>query len=108
MFLFRLLSKFEMSVIPEFPTGNGKIDLLIKNKGTQIGLELKSYSNRTQYFKAIEQAARYADSLELTEINLLFFIEKIDDENRKRYETEHIDKDTGVKVVIVFAQTGIV
>jgi hypothetical protein len=105
MYLSRLLSKFGMSVIPEFPTGNGKVDLLIKNKNSNIGLELKSFSNRHQYFKAIKQAAGYAKSLNLKEISLLFFIDKIDDENRKKYEIDHISKETGVKVIVVFAQT---
>jgi len=35
-------------VLPEFPTGNGKIDLLIRHNGKLYGLELKSFSDLPQ------------------------------------------------------------
>jgi len=106
-YLFDLLEGFSISIYPEFPTGNGKIDLLLHHNQKLIGLELKSFSDVSKYKRAIIQAARYAKSLKLQEINLLFFIESIDDENRKRYEIDYTDTETGVKVIVVFAQTGI-
>ena len=39
-------------------------------------------------------------------ISLTFFVESIDDENRKKYETDFDDPETGVKVVPIFVATG--
>ncbi|MDQ1353612.1 MAG: hypothetical protein QG657_3918, partial [Acidobacteriota bacterium] len=36
-------------VVPEFPTGNGKIDLLITYAGRHYGIEIKSYSSERDY-----------------------------------------------------------
>ena len=94
-----------MSVIPEFPTGNGKIDLLLHYKNSQYGLELKSFSDEGAYHKAIKQAARYGKSLGLKHIDLLFFIDAIDEKNRAKYETDDVDAESGVRVIISFAET---
>jgi len=90
------------SVKPEFPTGNGKIDLLIHLSNTLYGIEVKSYSNQRKFTEAIKQAAHYAKQLKLTEIALAVFIEYIDSENRKLHEIEYLDADTQVKVFPVF------
>jgi len=105
-YLYDLFEGHRISIYPEFPTGNGKIDLLLNFKGKQMGIELKSFSDLAKYRIAINQAAQYAKSLKLSEINLLFFITKIDDKNRQKFEIDYIDPETGVKVIIVFAQTG--
>jgi len=108
--LYRYLCDFlgtkHASVYPEFPTGNGKIDLIIKYKNKLYGLELKSYTNETEYYEALQQAAKYGKQIQLPEISLVFFVEYVDDENRKKYETEYIDEETGVKVMPTFVETG--
>ncbi|MCP5104217.1 MAG: hypothetical protein GY950_12595, partial [bacterium] len=76
-------------VIPEFPTGNGKIDLLITYAGLRYGIEIKSYSTQWEYNEALKQAAKYGKQLELTEIFLLFFVDKIDAAGRKKYEADY-------------------
>ncbi|MCP4133387.1 MAG: hypothetical protein GY754_20635, partial [bacterium] len=91
---------------PEFPTGNGQIDILLKYKDRLYGIELKSYTDQTGYTKALTQAARYGKSLNLTEITLVFFIEYIDEKNRKKYAVDYTDKDSGVKVMPIFVETG--
>jgi len=92
-FLYRLAS-----VIPEFPTGNGKIDILIQCEEQLFGLELKSFTNIYLLQKGIAQAAQYAKQLKLSEIYLVIFIEAIDTENRTAIEIEHLDPETCVKV----------
>jgi len=92
-FLYQLYS-----VIPEFPTGNGKIDILIKKENYVYGIELKSFSNIYLLNEGIKQAAAYAKQLKLTEIYLAIFIESIDIENRTAIEIENIDEATQVKV----------
>jgi len=92
-------------VIPEFPTGNGKIDLLVTYAGLRYGIELKSYSSEWEYNEALKQAARYGKQLKLAEIFLLFFVETIDAGSRKKYETDYKDKETGVTVKPFFVTT---
>ncbi len=92
-------------VVPEFPTGNGKIDLLITHAGRRYGIEVKSYSTERDYNGALGQAARYAKQLEIPEIFLLFFVEKIDPGSRKKYETDYRDEETGVIVKPFFIDT---
>ncbi|MDM8514929.1 AAA-like domain-containing protein [Desulfobacterales bacterium HSG16] len=107
--LFRYLSDFfgdRARVWPEFPTGNGQVDIVIEY-GTQVyGLEIKSYTDETGYKQGIEQAARYGKQLGLAEVFLILFVEYVDDRNRKKYEQEKIDDKTGVQVIAVFVETG--
>jgi len=106
MYLSRFIRRFKGAVHPEFPTGNGKIDLIIKYSDKTYGIELKSYTDRQGYNEALKQAAQYGDQLQLREISLVFFIESIDDENRKKYEGDYNDPETGVKVMPIFVATG--
>ncbi len=105
-YLRRFLGNKNARVWPEFPTGNGTIDLIINYEGTRYGLELKSYSDERAYRESLGQAARYGKSLGLSVIWLVVFVEHIPDEYRKKYETDHIDGETGVTVRPVFAATG--
>lgn len=92
---------------PEFPTGNGQIDLLITYQNTRYGVELKSYTNEREYYEALEQAARYGKHLQLQEISLISFVEYVNEETRQKYEKTHVDNATGVKVIPIFVETGI-
>ena len=94
----------ETQVQPEFPTGNGKIDLLIRHAGQLFGLELKSFANIQQYQEALTQAATYGKQLGLSEIWLVLFIGTVDDKNRQRFEANYIE--ACVTVYPVFVQTG--
>jgi len=94
----------EAQVQPEFPTGNGEIDLLIRHAGQLFGLELKSFAGIQRYQKALSKAAEYGKQLGLSEIWLVLFIETIDDKNQQRLEADYLE--TGVTVHPVFVQTG--
>jgi hypothetical protein len=94
-------------VYPEFPTGNGKIDIIIKYSGKTYGIELKSYTDETAYKDALTQAARYGMQLGLSEIFLIFFVENIDDENRRKYEADYQDNTSQTKVMPIFIGTEI-
>ncbi|MDM8528620.1 AAA-like domain-containing protein [Anaerolineales bacterium HSG24] len=106
MYLIKFLQGYDGHVYPEFPTGNGKIDLIIKHAGKMYGLEVKSFSTNHEYNKALDQAARYGKSLGVNEITLGFFVESIDETNRKKYEVDYQDATTGVTVKPVFVVIG--
>ncbi|MCP4108378.1 MAG: hypothetical protein GY749_23010, partial [Desulfobacteraceae bacterium] len=108
--LYRFLCDFlgtrHARVWPEFPTGNGKVDIMIHYSGRIYALELKSYTNETGYREALEQAAGYGKQLDLSEVSLVFFVEYIDEASREKYEKNYTDKTTGVLVTPVFVDTG--
>lgn len=96
-------------VFPEFPTGNGKIDLLIRYQNVTYGIELKSFTDHAGYREALTQAAAYGKQLRLVHIYLVFFIESIDEKYRQIYEKDYHDTDTGspgVTVHPIFIETG--
>lgn len=106
MYLARFLQSYRGRVIPEFPTGNGKIDLILEYAGARYGLELKSFVNRRAYQHALAQAAAYGQRLQLPVIFLVFFVEQVDDDNRRLFEQRYQDQITGVTVQPVFIATG--
>ncbi|MFW6372593.1 MAG: AAA-like domain-containing protein [Thermodesulfobacteriota bacterium] len=66
-------------VTPEFPTGNGRVDLRLQC-GDQAGvIEVKSYKSQLMLEKAQTQAVRYAKRLNLSAITLAVFT-PVDDE----------------------------
>jgi hypothetical protein len=105
-YLSRFLSNKKGKVLPEFPTGNGKVDLIVRYAGKIYALELKSYTDESDFFEARKQAARYAKSLKLERIYLIVFVESIPDEYRLKYETDDMDDETGITVCPVFAAIG--
>ena len=104
--LYRFLSSFfdgyPLSVTPEFPTGNGKVDLLLQYKTQLYALELKSFSNRKKYQDALLQAARYAKTLGLKEITLAVFMDYLDDNIRQQFEVPYYHPQSQVQVNPVF------
>jgi len=105
-YLTSFLQSYDAQVQPEFPTGNGAIDLLIRHAGQLFGLELKSFANQREYRNALTQAAKYGKQLGLSEVGLVLFIEAVDDKNRQRFESDYTDAKTGVTVHPQFVQTG--
>lgn len=105
LWLSRFLQKKGGRVHPEFPTGNGQIDLIIHFHGQQYGLELKSFDDDFEYQAALQQATRYAHHLQLATITVVFFVEAVDDETRAHYETPYHDPTTGVMVEPVLVTT---
>jgi hypothetical protein len=104
-YLSRFMGRRDAQVYPEFPTGNGKVDLLIRYAGRLYGLEVKSYADEFAYREALQQAAAYGRQLGLTEITLAFFVERVDDASRRKYEVRYTDPETGVAVTPVFVAT---
>ncbi|MCP4396982.1 MAG: hypothetical protein GY801_06740, partial [bacterium] len=108
--LYRYLCDFlgtkHARVYPEFPTGNGKIDLIIRYHDHTYGLELKSYTDETGYKEALQQAAKYGKEYGFPQVWLLSFVEYVDDATRQKYEKKYVDRDTGVGVMPLFVETG--
>ena len=106
-YLASFLEDYGGRVVPEFPTGNGQVDLLLRYAGQQYALEVKSYANWTAYKAALRQTARYGQQLGLSEITLALFVDAVDDANRARHEAVYHDATTGVIVNPIFVVTGV-
>ncbi len=100
------LRGFGTVVLPEFPTGNGKIDLLIHHQGNLYGLELKSFSQLHLLNKGIQQASEYGKSLGLAEITLIVFTERtVPAEVKEKYAQPRVFAHSAT-VNIFFMETG--
>lgn len=105
-FLCDFLGSEQARVWPEFPTGNGAVDILIQYQGRLYALELKSYTDARGYQTALAQAGRYGKQLGLARICLVFFVESVDAAIRQQYEKRHRDPENQVEVMPVFVETG--
>lgn len=97
-YLYDLLKKRDIDVIPEFPTGNGKIALILKYKGRVYALELKSFRDIYNFREGIDQAAEYGQKLGLPEIAYVVFAEL------KVEEIKHLEQEIekpGIRVNII-------
>jgi hypothetical protein len=97
-YLYDLLRSWEVEVIPQFPTGNGKVDLILKYREKIYALELKSFKDMSGLNKAMEQAGEYGVQMGLKEVFLLVFVE-LSQEDAKPLEQE-VDK-SGIKVTVL-------
>ena len=62
------------TISPEFPTGNGRVDLHIRC-GEKCGIiEVKSFTDRSESLKARQQAATYGTQIGLKAVTLVLFI----------------------------------
>ncbi len=85
-------------VSPEFPTGNGKVDLHLKC-GDKTGIiEVKSFESRTRTESAKKQAAAYAKSLLLNRVMIALFVPVEDRDVLDRLSTETLID--GVNVIV--------
>ena len=88
-------------ISPEFPTGNGKVDLHLRCKGKEGIIEVKSYVDQLTFEASLGQAARYAHSMELTNIVMALFVPTRDNEVLSTLSTPHEMEGVRVDVVAI-------
>jgi hypothetical protein len=90
------------SIIPEFPTGNGKVDLHIKYQDGKKGLiEVKSFVNSLKLRAAITQASEYANKTSYSEITIAMFAPFTDDSVLNQITTSKTIGNVVVNVVAI-------
>lgn len=62
------------TISPEFPTGNGKVDLVLKTREHTAVIEVKSFIDMHELREGHAQAAGYARKLGLAEATLVVFV----------------------------------
>jgi hypothetical protein len=86
-------------ISPEFPTGNGKVDLHLKCRDKFGIIEIKSFRSHARTQTGILQAASYARSLNLTSVTIALFV-PLDDMSVLASLSKEIQCD-GVVVTVV-------
>ena len=85
-------------ITPEFPTGNGRVDIHIRCKDIEGVIEVKSFRDMRTLEQSKYQASKYAKKLGLKEILLVVFVYGVEEEEalvlRDDIEIE------GVKVMV--------
>lgn len=87
------------AVSPEFPTGNGKVDLFLRWQGHTAVIEVKSFRSAADLVTARKQAARYAKSQGLPTATLAVFVPTGEEAVLKGLSGEEVTD--GVKVVTI-------
>lgn len=106
MYLDQFLDPFHGRVYPEFPTGNGKIDLVIYYKKRVYAIEIKSFRDIRNFREALPRTANYGQQLGLAEITLVIFVEAFAEKKLEELQVDFHDSNIGVTVKPVIIRTG--
>ena len=85
-------------VSPEFPTGNGKVDIHLDCDGRRGIIEVKSFTNVSEVHHAQLQAAAYAAKLGLDAVTLALFVPTDDEAVLEKLSTQ--TEQNGVTVCV--------
>jgi hypothetical protein len=86
-------------ISPEFPTGNGKVDLHIRYETKQGIIEIKSFVDNYQLSIDKKKAAQYASSMGLDNITMAVFVPVLDE--GVLTELSGVETIGGVEVTVV-------
>ncbi|MDM8526564.1 AAA-like domain-containing protein [Anaerolineales bacterium HSG24] len=86
-------------ISPEFPTGNGKVDIHLRHEGKEGIIEIKSFVDNYQLDVDKGKAAQYAKSLGLDNITMAVFVPVLDEEVLT--ELSGMERIDGVEVTVV-------
>ena len=90
------------TISPEFPTGNGKVDLHLLSKNNQKGLiEVKSFVNAYEVSDAISQAVKYATKTGHQSITIAMFTPFSDEQILDKISVTEIINKVTVNVVAI-------
>ena len=88
-------------VRPEFPTGNGKVDLHLKCGPKEGIIEVKSFVSTYQLKQDRETAAQYAQDLGLDQVTMAVFIPVTDETVLAKLSSDEVVNGVQVTVVMI-------
>ncbi|MES0336849.1 MAG: AAA-like domain-containing protein [Candidatus Magnetobacterium sp. LHC-1] len=88
-------------ISPEFPTGNGKVDLHLRCGNAEGIIEVKSLTNISTLAADKEQAARYADGLGRDSVTIALFVPSDDSKVHEQLSGEGVVGQVRVNVVSI-------
>ena len=89
------------AVSPEFPTGNGKVDLFLRWQGHTAIIEVKSFRSAADLAVARKQAARYAKSQSLGAATLAVFVPVSDEAVLQGLSGEEVTDGVTVRTIAI-------
>jgi hypothetical protein len=89
------------AVVPEFPTGNGKVDLHLICQNKKGLIEVKSYVNAVKYNAAIRQAAEYAAQTRHEHVSIAMFTPFTDEKVLSQLSVTKFMNNVHVHVVAI-------
>jgi hypothetical protein len=93
-------------VSPEFPTGNGKVDLHLLCGAARGVIEVKSFVDQYELARSREQAARYAAGCGLDSVTMALFVPTVDQEVLAKLSGQAAVDGVHVTVVAIGWETG--
>jgi len=89
------------SITPEFPTGNGKVDLHIVYESKKGIIEVKSFTNLKDSILARKQAASYAKQTDYSDVTIAMFAPFTDEHVINQLSVNEIVDGINVHVVVI-------
>jgi len=86
-------------IVPEFPTGNGRVDLHIKCNSQEGIIEVKSFSRRKKLEQGKYQAAIYAKKLGIDRVVMVVFVHGVEED-----EAEILKDDRAIDGVRIITE----
>jgi hypothetical protein len=86
-------------VSPEFPTGNGRVDIHLRCDERRGIIEVKSFTDRYQIAADQKQAAGYAASLGLDRVTVALFIPVVEEDVLEQLSSTEVVEGVTVSVV---------
>jgi len=86
---------------PEFPTGNGKVDLHLQCGKAKGIIEVKSFHHMAAFKKSLKQAADYARSLRLSSVTIAIFVPTSDENIITKLSINEVIDDVTVDVTAI-------
>ncbi|KPA14170.1 ATPase domain protein, prokaryote domain protein [Candidatus Magnetomorum sp. HK-1] len=91
----------ESSISPEFPTGNGKVDLHIIYEGKKGIIEVKSFTNLKESRRARKQAAAYAKQTGYPDVTIAMFAPFTDENVLNQLSVSETIDNIDVHLVVI-------
>jgi len=94
--LMNVLGKF-CQIVPEFPTGNGRVDLHIRCKEQEGIIEVKSFRDMATLKQGKLQAANYAKKLGINKVVIVVFVHGVEEKEAEILKDDRVIE--GVRII---------
>jgi len=84
-------------IVPEFPTGNGRVDLHVRCNSKEGIIEVKSFSRRKKLEQGKLQAANYAQKLGINKVVIVVFVHGVEEKEAEILKDDRVIE--GVRII---------
>ncbi len=84
-------------IVPEFPTGNGRVDLHVRCNSKEGIIEVKSFSRKKKLEQGKIQAAHYAQKLGIDKVVVVVFVHGVEEKEAEILKDDRVIE--GVRII---------